>query len=194
MDEEESWMISEQLGLFETQSFTLAGKLINIEKGVDLSTIDLNTKERKVKIEPNRFIIYPTGETHPYGDKIPSLKGNDFPFITSTTGIRNKRTKILKPMIRPNWDYPIICLPQEDDLRVNIVYHKLVGRAFFKLPDNLTWEAADRMWVFHHKNGKKWDYRVNNLELTTQKINRQSSGKKLSNEQILKQAEIRGLF
>ncbi len=109
----------EQPSLFETQSFTLAGKLINIEKGVDLSTIDLNTKERKVKIEPNRFILYPTGETHPYGDKVPSLKGTDFPFILSH---RKKGTKILKPMIRPFWDYPIMCLPQASEQKAGAVY------------------------------------------------------------------------
>jgi len=93
-------VIREQPSLFKTHSFTVAGKLINIKKGIDLSTIDLNTKERKVKIEPNRFILYPTGETHPYGDKIPSLKGTDFPFILSHS---KRGTKILKPMIRPFW-------------------------------------------------------------------------------------------
>jgi len=195
-------MIREQPSLFKTQSFTLAGKLINIKKGVDLSTIDLNTKERKVKITPNRFILYPTGETHPYGDKIPSLKGNDFPFIVSHT---KRGTKILKPMIRPFWDYPIMCIPQSSEhkgkkgeqLNVMVLFHKLVGRAFFKLPDNLTWDIVDRLWVFHHEDGKKWDYRVKNLRLVTQKINQEKKEKnlkKLSREQILQQAEIRGLF
>jgi len=195
-------MIRDQLSLFKTQSITLAGELIDIKKGVDLSTINLNTKERKVKITPNRFILYPTGETHPYGDKIPSLKGNDFPFIVSHT---KRGTKILKPMIRPFWDYPIMCLPQANEqkgkkgeqLNVMILFHKLVGRAFFKLPADLTWDIADRLWVFHHQDGKKWDYRVKNLKLVSQKINQEKKEKnlnKLSREQILQQAEIRGLF
>ena len=195
-------MIREQPSLFKTQSFTLAGKLINVKKGVDLSTIDLNTKERKVKITPNRFIIYPTGETHPYGDKIPSLKGNDFPFIVSHT---KKGTKILKPMIRPFWDYPIMCLPQANEqkgkkgeqLNVMILFHKLVGRTFFKLPNDLTWDIVDRLWVFHHEDRKKWNYRVKNLRLVSQKTNQEKKKKnlkKLSREEILQQAKIRGLF
>jgi hypothetical protein len=195
-------MTREQLNLFETQNFTRAGKLINDERGVDLSTINLNTKERKVKITPNRFIIYPTGETHPYGDKIPSLKGNDFPFIVSHT---KRGTKILKPMIRPFWDYPIMCIPQSSEhkgrkgeqLNVMVLFHKLVGRAFFELPDNLTWDMVDRLWVFHHQDGKKWDYRLKNLQLVSQKTNQEKNSKnskKLSREEILQQAKIRGLF
>ena len=47
-------MIREQPSLFKTQSITLAGELIDIKKGVDLSTIDLNTKERKT----NEYVNY----------------------------------------------------------------------------------------------------------------------------------------
>ena len=58
----------------------------------------------------------------------------------------------------------------------------------------MTWKEAERLWVFHHHDGRKWDYRIKNLELTTQKINLGIIKEKMDEETLLKQAELKGLF
>ena len=139
----------------------------------------------------NKYVIYPSGETHPFGYKVESLSGNKFPFIVSTFG---DRKSIKKPMCRPAFDYPIITL-KAGERNVNLVFHKIVGRAFFKLPQSLSWKekGVNRKWIFHHKNKKKWDYRLSNLELITQKEN--SKGReRMEDELVLEQAKTKGLF
>ena len=181
-----------QMNLFETPSLTKAGVIIEKNKGGDLSEIYFGTPERPdLSFEKNKYVIYPSGETHPFGYKVESLSGNKFPFIVSTFG---DRKSIKKPMCRPAFDYPIITL-KAGERNVNLVFHKIVGRAFFKLPQSLSWKekGVNRKWIFHHKNKKKWDYRLSNLELITQKEN--SKGReRMEDELVLEQAKTKGLF
>ena len=181
-----------QMNLFETLSLTKAGVVIEKNTGVDLSEIYFGTPERPdLSFEKNKYVIYPSGETHPFGYKVESLSGNKFPFIVSTFG---DRKSIKKPMCRPAFDYPIITL-KAGERNVNLVFHKIVGRAFFKLPQSLSWKdkGVNRKWIFHHKNKKKWDYRLSNLELITQKEN--SKGReRMEDELVLEQAKTKGLF
>ena len=181
-----------QMNLFETPSLTKAGVIIEKNKGVDLSEIYFGTPERPdLSFEKNKYVIYPSGETHPFGYKVESLSGNKFPFIVSTFG---DRKSIKKPMCRPAFDYPIITL-KAGERNVNLVFHKIVGRAFFKLPQSLSWKekGVNRKWIFHQKNKKKWDYRLSNLELITQKEN--SKGReRMEDELVLEQAKTKGLF
>ena len=180
------------MNLFETPSLTKAGVIIEKNKCVDLSEIYFGTPERPdLSFEKNKYVIYPSGETHPFGYKVESLSGNKFPFIVSTFG---DRKSIKKPMCRPAFDYPIITL-KAGERNVNLVFHKIVGRAFFKLPQSLSWKekGVNRKWIFHHKNKKKWDYRLSNLELITQKEN--SKGReRMEDELVLEQAKTKGLF
>ena len=181
-----------QMNLFETLSLTKAGVVIEKNTGVDLSEIYFGTPERPdLSFEKNKYVIYPSGETHPFGYKVESLSGNKFPFIVSTFG---DRKSIKKPMCRPAFDYPIITL-KAGERNVNLVFHKIVGRAFFKLPQSLSWKdkGVNRKWIFHHKNKKKWDYRLSNQEIITQKEN--SKGReRMEDELVLEQAKTKGLF
>jgi|TARA_R100001079_G_C4383917_1_gene124298 hypothetical protein len=182
----------EQMNLFETQALTKAGVIIEKNKGVDLSEIYFGTPERPdLSFEKNKYIIYPSGETHPFGHKIKSLSGDKFPFIVSTFG---DRKSIKKPICRQAFDYPIITL-KAGEKSVNLVFHKIVGRAFLKLPQGLSWKdkGINRKWIFHHKNKKKWDYRLYNLELITQKENCKDR-EKMDDELVLEQAKTKGLF
>jgi len=184
-------LITKQLTLLESPQLTSAGEMINLNKGVDLSTVDLRTQEQDITVEKGKYIIYPTGETHPYGDRIKSLSGTDFPYII---GHYNNKTSIVKPYFVPSIDYPRITLKTIEGRNFHILFHRLVGRSFFKPPPNMTWKEADRFWVFHHDDGRKWDYRIKNLFLKTQKENLAVKSSKMENETFLKQAELKGLF
>ncbi len=181
-----------QINLCETTSLTKACVMIEKNKGVDLSEIYFGTPERPdLSFEKNKYVIYPSGETHPFGYKVESLSVNKFPFIVSTFG---DRKSIKKPMCRPAFDYPIITL-KAGERNVNLVFHKIVGRAFFKLPQSLSWKdkGVNRKWIFHHKNKKKWDNRLSNLELIPQKENSKST-ERMEDELVLEQAKTKGLF
>ena len=184
-------MIKGQLNLFEGPRLTSTGLKINFEKGIDLSEVDLNTPEQNLLIKKGKYIIHPTGETHPFGNKIKSLSGTDFPFIIAH---HDRKTNILKPYLVSSMEYPRITLQTIEGKSFHILFHKLVGRSFFKPPENMTWKEAERLWVFHHHDGRKWDYRIKNLKLTTQKINLGITKKKMDEETLLKQAELKGLF
>ena len=184
-------MIKEQLSLWKLPRFTLAGLKINPKKGVDLSEINLSTPEQDIQVKKGRYIMYPTGETHPYGDKIKTLSGTDFPFIISH---QNSKTAILKPYFVPSMEYPRIALQTIEGKPFQVLFHKLVGKSFFKPPENMTWKQAERIWVFHHDNGKKWDYRIKNLILTTQSQNLKLKSEPMAEETFLKQAELKGFF
>ena len=185
----------EQLNFFETPAITSTGVIINENKGVDLADLYFGTKERpNFCFAKGTYTIYPTGETHPLGHREKSLSGNYFPFIVSKKG---NVKKILKPMCRPAFEYPIIHLLGNPEIcaerDVMILFHKIVGRAFFKLPNGLHWKTADRKWVFHHKDSRTWDYRLSNLDLITQKENCKGR-KKMDDETAFEQAKIKGLF
>ena len=184
-------MIGEQLNLLESPQLTSAGILVDFAKGIDLSQVDLRTQEQDLKVEKGKYIIYPTGETHPYGDRIKSLSGTDFPYII---GHYNNKTSILKPYLVPSIDYPRVTLKTIEGKPFHILFHRLVGRSFFKPPENMTWKDADRFWVFHHDDGRTWDYRIKNLFLKTQKENMELRAERMNNETFLKQAELKGLF
>ena len=180
------------MSFFKTEASTKAGVIIDENKGVDLSEIYFGTPERpNLAFEKNKYIIYPSGETHPLGDKAESLSGNEFPFIVSIIG--NKKT-IKKPICRQAFDYPIITLKAGAN-SVNLVFHKIVGRSFLKLPQGLSWKdkGVNRKWIFHHINKKKWDYRLLNLGLITQKENCKDR-EKMDDELVLEQAKTKGLF
>ena len=63
-------MIKGQLSLFEPPRLTSTGLKINFKKGIDLSEVDLNTPEQNLLIKKGKYIIHPTGETHPLGIKL----------------------------------------------------------------------------------------------------------------------------
>ena len=184
-------MINGQLSLFEPPRLTSTGLKINFEKGIDLSEVDLNTPEQNLLIKKGKYIIHPSGETHPLGDKIKSLSGTDFPFIIAH---HNHKTNILKPYFVSSMEYPRITLQTIEGKSFHILFHKLVGRSFFKPPENMTWKDVDRFWVFHHDDGRTWDYRIKNLFLKTQKENMELRAERMNNETFLKQAELKGLF
>ena len=184
-------MINGQLSLFELPRLTSAGLKINFKKGVDLSGVDLSTPEQTIVIKKGRYTIYPTGETHPYGDRIKSLSGTDFPFIIAK---HDRKTNILKPFFVPSMEYPRVTLFTIEGKTFHILFHKLIGRSFFKPPAKLTWKEAERLWVFHHNDGRKWDYRIKNLILTTQKNNLAHTKGRMKEEVFLKQAKLKGLF
>ena len=184
-------MINGQLKLFDLPRFTSAGLKINFKKGIDLSDVDLDTPEQNLHIKKGKYIIYPTGETHPYGNKIKSLSGTDFPFIVAH---HDRKTTVLKPYFVSSMEYPRVTLQTIEGNTFHILFHKLVGRSFFNLPDNLTWKEAERLWVFHHNDGRKWDYRIKNLKLTTQKKNLEHLKGRMKEETLLKQAKLKGLF
>jgi len=184
-------LINGQLSLFEPPRLTSTGLKINFEKGIDLSEVDLNTPEQDLLIKKGKYIVHSTGETHPLGNKIKSLSGTDFPFIIAH---HDHKTSILKPYFVSSMEYPRITLQTIEGKSFHILFHKLVGRSFFKPPENMTWKEAERRWVFHHHDGRKWDYRIKNLTLTTQKINLGIIKKKMDEKTLLKQAQLKGLF
>ena len=181
-----------QPSLFNMYNQTKAGVVFDPKKGIEISKLFPVSETRDLNIIPYKYHIYPTGETHPFSDMANNLKGSDFPFITSKS---ERGIKILKPMLSIHFDYPMITLQSlnEGNNTACILFHKIVGRAFFKPPKGLTWQECERKYVFHHKDNKTWNYRVSNLEHIPQKQNITGKKKKASRKDVFEQAKIRGL-
>ena len=158
-------MIMEQLSLFEDPKFE--NKIKNVDY-VDLSTVpddparskygngDLQYKHLPV----GKYFIFKTGGYNMYRPK----QGNIFPYVQNqVTG------KILSASSTLTDFYPKVGLSGTATGRIISRIHRLVGLAFFILPD--TFYTSKNYWVVNHIDGSKDNYEISNLEWVTQKDN-----------------------
>ena len=172
-------MISEQLNLFEEYS---NNRLIKDVDYVDLSTLPNDPMRTKYgdsgfqykDLPRDTYIIYKTGGTNKY--KLD--KGKIFPFV------QNKNTgKILQTTSTKTDLYPKVSIGTKD-FGILTRMHRLVGLAFFILPD--TFYVPGKNWVVNHIDHDLTNYEVSNCEWVTQKENCKDKKDSIKEQQKIK--------
>jgi len=139
--------------------------------------VKLETIEKiKEFIDPDTYVIYPTGGYHYFASAKNSpqhYKEPIWPYVQKIKNIKNFKKGIITPGLNQNksW-YPVLNL-ERNTKRKNSnkrntkkqSMHQLVALAFIHNPDPLN------NTIVHHKNNDKCDYRIENLEWTSIKKN-----------------------
>ena len=137
---------------------------------------DIDSRVRK-----NKYTLYKTGGYHPMADvgDIEIYNQPIWPYITITGGVVRKSANYRRhpqcagciSVTKPYVNYTVDSEEGMDGVkqlrrkRVKIYFHVLVGKLWGANPNNLTYQAGKV--VVDHINGKKCDYRPENLRLVT---------------------------
>ena len=173
-------MIKDQLFLFE--EYDVSKTLVKDIDFIDLSTLPDDPMRRKYgdsgiqykDLPSDTYIMYKIGGTNRYKPE----KGKIFPYIQNiNTG------KVLLVSSTKTDLYPKINLRLHKWHRPSFIarMHRLVGLAFYPLPDNFNITKGN-FWVVNHKDGDITNYEVSNCEWVTQKQNCNGGTKKDSME------------
>tara|TARA_R110000765_G_scaffold270119_1_gene369012 strand:- start:146 stop:685 length:540 start_codon:yes stop_codon:yes gene_type:complete len=178
-------MRSEQLFLFEEHD--ISKTLVKDIDFIDLSKLPDDPMRRKYgdsgvqykDLPSDTYIMYKTGGTNRYKPE----KGKIFPYI------QNKNTgKILLISATKTDLYPKVNLGYKPAFIARM--HRLVGLAFYPLPDNFNITKGN-FWVVNHIDHDITNYEVSNCEWVTQKQNCNGGTKKDSMEE---QRKIHNFF
>lgn len=151
-------MIRNQLSLFKIESEQRLIKNIDFIDISKIKAINAHSFEKKIKydfLEENHYILYKTGRINIWRKEL----GPIFPYIKNIITNKILKFSVSKTYVRGT------VYNRKTNQTLNLNIHRLVAEAFIENPD------PEKFNIVNHINKDRLDYRVDNLEWTTQSLN-----------------------